>query len=69
MSQHIEIRKHFWMPEDLEMWASAVSLISEHGENPDYDRGVAELLTEYAGFDLSMAPAVLSALRSDKATP
>lgn len=43
----------------------AADLLSEDGENPEYDRGVAEVLCEYLSLPLNDAtPGVLAALRS-----
>lgn len=41
----------------------ASRLISEDGENPEYDRGVSELLTEQMLLPISDAPVVLEVLR------
>ena len=45
----------------------AAGLLSDDGENVEYDRAVAELLTEAAGKPMDTAPETLSYLRDIRA--
>lgn len=42
----------------------AVNLLSEDGENPEYDRACVEIVTEFLGLSMDEREAVLGLLRS-----
>lgn len=46
-----------------DLFANAADLLSEDGENPEYDRGVAELVTAQIGIPLDYKFDVLDFLR------
>lgn len=51
-----------------ELIACGADLLSEDGENPEYDRAIAEFVIDMAGIGLSMddKPVVMDALRTHK---
>jgi hypothetical protein len=46
----------------------AASLLSEDGENPEYDRALSELVTDAAGLSMEFASATLVELRNLRET-
>lgn len=45
------------------IWDNAAQLVSEEGENPEYDRGVVELVADLFGYTSDEKTALLDALR------
>lgn len=48
------------------VFSNAADLISDDGENPEYDRGVVEMVCWLTGLDTEHKPQVLAYLRSVK---
>ena len=47
------------------LFAIAISLKSEDGENPEYDRALVEICTEAAGLSIEDKPSIASKLGID----
>lgn len=49
--------------DDVAACKIAARLLSEHGENPEYDRAISELMCEFLGLPLEASASIQIALR------
>ena len=51
---------------DYRIIGTTANLLSDHGENPEYDRAIVELTTELLGLSHDFGPEVRELLRTEK---